>query len=246
MSVQPIILAGGKGTRMNNPDVPKVLVPVCGQPMLSHLLNTVQATGFLPPAVVVSYHKEKVEQTYAGEHITFVHQPEQLGTGHAVRCCEDQLKGKAEIYLIMNGDHPLWTKETMQRLVDRHRESGAVMSLVTLETEHPSFWNFGRIIRDEVGAIAAIREVKDATEDEKSIQEVNPALYCFSHDWLWSALGKVDTENAQHEYYITDLLEIAVQEGQTIASVLAQDWQETLGINTPEQLQEVERCMVKP
>jgi bifunctional UDP-N-acetylglucosamine pyrophosphorylase/glucosamine-1-phosphate N-acetyltransferase len=141
----------------------------------------------------------------------------------------------------MCGDNPLLTMETMKRLVAEHDETGAVLSLATLHTDNPAFYNFGRIIRDENGHVAAIREYKDATEEEREIKEVNPGLYCFSDKWLWNALDKLNRANAQGEYYITDLLAIAIEEGQEVASVEMETWQETLGINTPEQLAEVEK-----
>lgn len=240
MTVQPIILAAGKGTRMNNPEIPKVLVPLKGRSIVSYLLDIVQGDGFLPPVLVVGYHQEKVREAF-GSNVRYITQEEQLGTGHALSICQEELADTADIFLVMNGDHPLWTDETMKRLVAEHERSGAMMSLVTLETDHEAFSNFGRIIRDEEGKIDAIREVKDCTDEEKQIQEVNPALYCFNNDWLWQALKKVDTANAQKEYYITDLLEIATDEGQIISSVKASTWQETLGINTPEQLEEAEK-----
>lgn len=241
--VQPIILAGGQGTRMNNPEVPKPLVPLKGRPIISYLLDTIESDGFMPPALVVGYRHEKVRETFGAARYTYIYQAEQLGTGHAVAICEAELAGKADLYLVMNGDHPLWTIETMKRLVAEHETKGATVSMVTLTTDNEAFYNFGRIIRGADGKIEAIREVKDCTEEEKKIKEVNPALYCFDGDWLWSALKKINTENAQHEYYITDLLEIAVNEGEPMATVEASSWQETLGINTSEQLEEVEKWM---
>ena len=226
---------------MNNPDIPKVLIPLKGRPIISYLLDTIEQDGFLAPVLVVGYHHEKIEEYFGADQYRYVLQEQQLGTGHAVAVCEQMLKGTADLFLVMNGDHPLWTAETMQRLVNEHERTGAVVSLVTLTTDNEAFHNFGRIIRGEDGKIEAIREIKDCTEEQKQIKEVNPALYCFNDKWLWSALQKINTENAQHEYYITDLLAIAVEEGVPMASVEATNWQETLGINTPEQLEEVEK-----
>ena len=240
MKIQPIILAAGKGTRMNNPDIPKILVPINNRPIISYLLERVKEGEFLSPTLVVGYQQEKVRQEL-GDEYTYVVQEEQLGTGHAVQVCESALRGTSDILLIMNGDHPLWTVETMRRLVTEHVVSGAVLSLATLETDHPAFHNFGRIIRNEEGIIVGIREYKDCTEEERQIKEVNPSLFCINDTWLWDALKKIDRGNVQGEYYITDLLAIAVEEGKHIGSVKASTWQETLGINTPEQLQEVEK-----
>ncbi|MEI6478306.1 MAG: NTP transferase domain-containing protein [bacterium] len=237
MSVQPIILAAGKGTRMNNPDLPKPLVLLKGRPMVSYVLDTVEKAEFLPAALVVGYLKEKVSQTL-GDGYTYVAQDEQLGTGHAVAVCEEQLAGTADCFLIVCGDMPLLKPETLKKVVEVHDESRAVLSLATLRTDRPDFNSFGRIIRDTEGNIKAIREYKDATEEERAINEYNPGIYCFSDSWVWDALRKVDRVNAQGEYYLTDLLAIAVAEGEKIASVEMTSWQETLGINSPEQLEE--------
>lgn len=238
--VQPIILAAGKGTRMNNPDLPKVLVPLKGKPVISYILDTLAESSFQAPAIVVGYLEDKVRAAL-GPAYTYVTQAEQLGTGHAIAVCEEDLRGKSEVLLVMCGDMPLLTLEAMEQLVSEHQRSGAVLSLSTLHTDNPAFYNFGRIIRDENGNVAAIREYKDASEEERAIKEVNPGLYCFSDAWVWNALRKIDRANAQGEYYITDLLAIAVEEGQTVASVEMDSWQQTLGINTPEQLAEVEK-----
>lgn len=241
MIIQPVILAAGKGTRMNNPEIPKVLVPIVNnKPIISFLLDNLENSGFAGPILVVGYHQEKVRE-YFGNKYTYVTQEEQLGTGHALSVCRPDVEGNADILLVMNGDHPLWTLETMRSLIDEHVKSQAVFSLVTLVTDHEAFQNFGRIIRDDQGHITGIREFKDCTDEEKAIQEVNPALYCFDNRWVWQALTKLTQVNAQHEFYITDLLAIAVEEGKRIGSVPATSWQETLGINTPEQLEEVKK-----
>jgi len=133
--------------------------------------------------------------------------------------------------------------KTLQRLIDRHQESGAALTLATLKTNHPSFDNFGRILRDADDEILGIREVKDCSPDEREITEYNPGLYCFSDAWLWGALDQIKPANAQGEYYLTDLLAIAIQQGQKTASVQLTEWHEALGVNTPEQLAEVEALL---
>lgn len=240
MTVQPIILAAGKGTRMNNPDLPKVLVSLKGRPVISYVLDTIKTAGFMSPALVVGYHQDKVKQALGSEY-TYISQEEQLGTGHAVAVCEGDLAGKADTFLVLCGDMPLLSAATLQRVVEEHEKENAVLTLATLKTDQEAFYNFGRIMRDEQGKIIAIREYKDASEEERAINEYNPGVYCFSDSWLWEALKKIDKENVQGEYYITDLLAIAVEEGQRIASVKMETWQETLGINTPEQLAEAEK-----
>lgn len=240
MKIQPIILAAGKGTRMNNPDLPKVLAPLKERPIISYLLDTITKTGFMTPALVVGYHQEKVREAL-GNTYTYITQEQQLGTGHAVAVTREALEGTADAYLVMCGDTPLLSLESIQKLIAAHETSKSVLSLATLVSDNEYFRSFGRIIRDENGIIKAIREYKDCTDEEKAIQEVNPGLYCFNDSWLWSALEKIDQSNAQGEFYITDLLSIAVEEGQVTSSIGMKSWQETLGINTPEQLAEAEK-----
>jgi len=225
---------------MNNPDIPKMLYPLKGRPIICHLLDRLAEADFMPPVLVVGYLHEKV-RAELGDSFTYIVQEEQLGTGHAVDVCRDALAGKADVFLVMNGDHPLWTAETMKRLVTQHEASGAELSLVTLMTDHPAFENFGRIIRNNQGTIIGIREFKDCTPEEQAINEVNPALYCFNDSWLWDAIDKIDNQNAQKEYYLTDLLAIAIEENHPISSVKASSWQEALGINNLEQLAEAEK-----
>lgn len=238
MTVQPIILAAGRGKRMGNPDLPKVLTQLEGHAVIEYLLESVNRTGFQVPAIVIGFHGEMVRLALGDAYI-YVIQEEQLGTGHAVTVCEPQLAGIAEAVLVMYGDQPLWSTATMQNLVAEHEKQEAVLSLATVSNDHPTFRSFGRIIRSENGEVVAIREQKDCTPEEEAILEVNPGLYCFSDAWLWSALKKIRTNNAQGEYYLTDLLGIAVEEGQKVASYSVEEWQETLGFNTPEQLEEV-------
>lgn len=244
MKIQPIILAAGKGTRMGNPDLPKVLAPLLNRPVIQYQLDTFKATDFLPPALVVGFHQDQVRAA-VGEGYIFIEQKELLGTGYAVMVCQEQLAHRADHFLIIYGDQPLWTAETMQRLVEEHAFSDADFSLVTVVSDHPSFQAFGRIIRNAEGEIVAIREYKDCNPEEAAIQEVNPGLYCVSDAWLWSALAQLQQNNAQAEYYLTELLEIAVREKRVIASVKVESWQETLGINTPAQLEDVEQTLMQ-
>ncbi len=238
MRIQPIILAAGKGTRMGNPDLPKVLIEVKGRPIISYLIDSVKNTGFLKPVLVIGYHQDKVREAL-GDSCRYIVQEEQLGTGHAVLACQKELEGTADVYIIMYGDHALWTTTTMCCLADEHQETGATLSLVTLRSKEEEFFNFGRILRDAEGTITGIRELKDCTEEEKAIDEYNPGMYCVNDDWLWGALSSIKSENAQHEYYLTDLLEIAIREKKRIAWAHPENWQEAIGINTPQQLEEV-------
>jgi len=240
MTVQPIILAAGKGTRMNNSELPKVMAILNGKPMITYLLHVLQQTEFLPPVIVVGYQKHKIIDGLGADSYTYVTQEEQLGTGHAVSVCKSEVSGKADTVLVINGDQPLTQASTMRLLMQEHIVTDSVASLATFVSDQETFAHFGRIIREESGRISAIREYKDATEEERLIQEYNPGLYAFKDSWLWEALEKVNKENAQGEFYLTDLLQIAVEEGENVSSVLMPDWKEALGINSPEQLRYVE------
>jgi bifunctional UDP-N-acetylglucosamine pyrophosphorylase/glucosamine-1-phosphate N-acetyltransferase len=242
MNIQPIILAAGKGKRMGNPDLPKVLTPLRGKPIVAHLLEVLAKGSFMPAALVVGHRHELVEEAL-GDSYRYIMQPELLGTGDAIKCCQAALQGTADAYLVMNGDHPLFSLATIEQLVAQHERDGAVMSLATVKTDQEAFANFGRIIRNSDGEIEAIREQKDSSEAELSLHEYNPALYCLSDAWLWPALAQITPENAQHEFYLTDLLQIAVEQGRKVGSITIERWQEALGINTPEQLAEVEKWM---
>ncbi|MBU6389058.1 NTP transferase domain-containing protein [Patescibacteria group bacterium] len=242
MKVQPIILAGGKGKRMGNAELPKVLSPLKDRPIISYLLDTFRDLPFLQPVLVVGFRQEMVRQAVGPEY-RYIVQEEQLGTGHAVSVCRSELEGTADCYLILYGDMPLWSGQTMQKLVGQHQESGSVLSMVTVNADHETFKSFGRIIRDDQGRIRAIREQRDCSPDELEISEVNPGLYCVDDRWLWDALERITCENAQAEYYLTDLLSLAIADGEKVESIRVEDWREALGINTPEQLMEVERIL---
>lgn len=243
MKLQPIILAGGKGKRMGNPELPKVLCPLNDKPILAYLLDTLKNSPFLPPALIVGHKQELVREAF-GAGYSYIFQEEQLGTGHAVLVAEEQLAGQADAFLILAGDQPLWSLETMEKLAKEHERQGATISLTTVVSPDPIYNDFGRILRDEKGDIIAIRELKDCTEAERAVQEYNPTMYCVSDTWLWSALSKIRTENVQAEYYLTDLVSIAVAEGLKVSSVQATNPQEAIGINNPQQLEEVSELLL--
>lgn len=219
-------------------DLPKALIPVAGKPILQRLLESVRASGVDDhPVVVVGFGQEQICHDF-GDVCRPVVQAEQLGTGHAVSVCRDEL-ADAENVLVLYGDHPFVSPETIQKLVALHHESGGVMSLMT--TVVPSFdgWYkifslWGRVLRDLQGKIIGNRQVKDATEAEREIKELDPALYCFSGPWLWENIFRVDNKNAQGEFYLTDLVKLAVSQGHEVQSMQI-DPRESIGINTPEE-----------
>jgi len=241
MAIQPVILAAGKGTRMGSSELPKVMIPVKGKPMLSYLLDSLSHTELLPPVLVVGFRSEVVKD-YFPKYQTILQQ-EQLGTGHAMLICEEELKGKSQGYLVLAGDQPLWKPSTLTELVRQHTEALADITVGTLTTDQSGFTDFGRIIRNASGEVEAIREYKDCTEEERLINEYNLTLYCFDDCFIWPALHQIKSGNTQGEYYITDVLAMALAENKKVHTYRVEDWQETLGINTPEQLQTIESLL---
>lgn len=237
MNTRIVILAAGKGKRMGV-EIPKVLVLLKGEPVLYHILRSVRAAGIDPhPIVVVGENKPLVEMSLreGGFAVEYVVQNEQLGTGHAVRVVEAAV-GSADSVLVLYGDHPFVSPATIGNIARLHEAERAVLALATLivpdfEGWRVSFADFGRIIRNEQGAIDRIVEKKDATPEELAVRELNPAFFCFNAPWLWQSLAKLKNANAQGEYYLTDLVKMAMNEGVKITSLVI-DAKEGAGINT--------------
>ncbi|RJQ28457.1 hypothetical protein C4571_03740 [Candidatus Parcubacteria bacterium] len=239
MHTRVVVLAAGKGTRMNS-HLQKVLLPFKGKPMIQRLVDAIVASGIDPrPLIIVGQQREEVQKTL-GNQCEYVVQEEQLGTGHAVRCAEKALKGKADAIIVLYGDHPFVKAETVKKLYDLHKKQGCPLTMMTTEVEdfkewRAPFYDFGRVIRDEKGMIRKVMERKDASPEELEIREVNPAFLCFDAEWLWQNLTKLRNNNAKKEYYLTDLVQIAIDEGACIASMNI-DPAESIGVNTPEHL----------
>lgn len=234
-----VVLAAGEGTRMKS-DLPKVLHPVCGRPMVEYVL---EAAGGAEPSrivVVVGYGKEQVKATL-GEGVEFVEQQEQRGTAHAVLQAEPALRDFAGDVLVLSGDTPLLKGETLQRLIRHHQEFGVVATVLTAEMDNPT--GYGRIIRDEHGLVDRIVEDQDATPQEQRVKEVNTGTYVFDSRHLFHALKLVRPDNKQEEYYLTDVFEIFNHWRLPIAALTAADPLETIGVNTRAQLREAERIM---
>lgn len=243
METRVIVLAAGKGTRMNgaNGGLLKVLTPLNGQPMIAHLLDAVRSSGVDARPVIVVGHNADFLRSSLGAAYDYVHQPEQLGTGHAVQCAEPLLSGSAKMVIVLYGDHPFVQPQTIANLHALHTREGRVLSMMTTTVEDFSGWrapfaDFGRVLRDATGNIAGIVETKDATPDQLLIREVNPSFFCFASGWLWKNLKKIGNNNAKHEYYLTDLVRIAIDQSEQIASMDINPL-ESIGINTPEHLE---------
>ena len=240
--IAAIILAAGKGVRMQS-DLPKVFHKLLGKPLLQHVLGTVQKLGIEKVCVVVGHKKELIADYFKDWPVTFVHQTEQLGTGHAVKVVEPYLKDFDGEVLVLAGDVPLLSKETLQELIDFHISRDA--SATDLTAQLPDAGSYGRIIRDNYGKIVKIVEKKDATPEQLQIKEINTGTFCFNSKDLFAALSEVKPLNAQKEYYLTDTIEILRQKGKNVFAFMAKNYKETLGINTKEELAEMGKSLLQ-
>jgi bifunctional UDP-N-acetylglucosamine pyrophosphorylase/glucosamine-1-phosphate N-acetyltransferase len=236
-STEVIILAAGKGTRMNA-DVPKVLVELGGIPMIKRVLHSVQNAGYSTPVVVVGFEAQMVKDV-CGESYTYVFQEEQKGTGHAVLVTEDALRDDTDCVVVVYGDQPFVTPKTLTGLAEPlHNGAHLVLATAVINDDElfeKQFARFGRIIRNEEGSIVKIVEAKDATEEELKVREVNVGFMAFNKQWAFRHLAELKNDNSQGEYYLTDLVKIAFEEGIKIHSVQMNE-KEALGANTKEQL----------
>ncbi len=236
-----IVLAAGKGTRMKS-ELPKVLVPVCGRPMLDYLLDTLAATGVNRVIVVVGYRADLVRAHLTGRpQIEFAEQAQQLGTGHAVMMCRQQLAGHDGPVLIVAGDSPLAQRASLEKLLQEYDGRQPACLLGTTNKSEPR--GLGRIVRDAAGHFQAIVEEKDATEAQRQITEVNMSCYVFHGPDLLFALDRIRAENSQGEYYLTDCPGVLKQAGRTVEALPVLTPIESLSINTVEELAIVERAM---
>lgn len=225
-----IILAAGKGKRMRS-GVAKVLHPLLGRPMLSYPLEVVLDEVRPEKTVLVIGHQaDVIRQTFADPRITFCHQQQQLGTGHAVAVTADILRGFPGTILILSGDTPLLRGATLRGMVDHHKGQGADLTIMTATREDPN--GYGRVVRASSGKVRKIVEEKDATEKELGVREINAGVYCIEAPFLFTVIATLRPENAQGEYYLTDIVEEALRQKKRVATYTPQDPDEALGINT--------------
>lgn len=239
-------MAAGKGTRMGDQPWPKVLTPLKGRPLIAYLLDEIKKLDMeKPPIIVVGFMQEKVRQEL-GDGYVYAVQEQQLGTGHAVAMAKDLVT--ADNVVVLYGDMPFISAESLKNLVQAQELTGDKLSMFTATVRNfdgptKPLERYGRIIRAPDGDILKITEFKDCTEAEKQIKEVNPGVYCFNSQWLWENIGRLGKQNSQAEYYLTDMLEIAVNQGERVNS-LPINPNEVLGINTWEDHGHAENLIV--
>jgi bifunctional UDP-N-acetylglucosamine pyrophosphorylase / glucosamine-1-phosphate N-acetyltransferase len=240
MSSIALILAAGEGTRMKS-DTPKVAHEVLGKPMIAWVVDAARAAG-CERVITVTGHGADTVETLLGEGVVAVRQEQQLGTGHAVMSARDELLGFEGSLVVLSGDTPLLTHETISGLVAMREASGAALTLLTTNFVDPT--GYGRIVRDmRDGGVARIVEEKDCSAEERRINEVNTGTYCFDAAVLFAHLDRLTTANAQAEYYLTDMVAIFNAEGLTVSAASTDDPLETLGVNSRIQLAEATKIM---
>ena len=238
MTIASIILAAGEGTRMRS-KYPKVLHRVAGKPMVWHSLKAVNKLVDLLPVLVVGFKAEDVMDAI-GEAAQYAFQNEQMGTGHAVACAQSKLEGKADMILVTFADMPLLRTESIQALIKLHQGSNSPVTMTSYIGEAAR--EFGRVVRDDEGHVAAIVEHADATPEQLAIREYNLSAYCFDAEWLWEALSRIPL-SAKGEYYLTDVIALAVDDGYQVESYIVDDPAEAIGPNNRIHLAEAEKEM---
>ncbi len=242
MRLAVIVLAAGEGTRMKS-SRPKVLHTVCEEPMVNFVLEAAEKLNPERTIVVVGRKAEMVKEDLScfGERVEFAHQDKQLGTGHAVSICEESLKDFEGMVFVLSGDTPLLRAGTLGKLLDVHEKTGAAASILTARMNNPT--GYGRIIRSSDGAVLSIIEEKDATDKERAITEVNTGTYCFDKNKLFEVLKKVDSNNQQGEFYLTDVIGILRDQGEKVMANATDDSNEVMGINSRVQLAKAEKAL---
>ncbi|AOR96413.1 bifunctional UDP-N-acetylglucosamine diphosphorylase/glucosamine-1-phosphate N-acetyltransferase GlmU [Bacillus subtilis] len=234
-----VVLAAGQGTRMKS-KLYKVLHPVCGKPMVEHVVDEALKLSLSKLVTIVGHGAEEVKKQL-GDKSEYALQAEQLGTAHAVKQAQPFLADEKGVTIVICGDTPLLTAETMEQMLKEHAQREAKATILTAVAEDPT--GYGRIIRSENGAVQKIVEHKDASEEERLVTEINTGTYCFDNEALFRAIDLVSNDNAQGEYYLPDVIEILKNEGETVAAYQTGNFQETLGVNDRVALSQAEQFM---
>jgi UDP-N-acetylglucosamine pyrophosphorylase len=235
-----IIMAAGKGTRMKDPSKVKVMYEVLGKPMIHYVVDLAYNLKADRVIVIVGYQREAVIQYISKSHpqIEIAIQAEQLGTGHAIMQAEPVLHNFHGDVIVLSGDVPLLTAPSMERLMEHHVHTKAVATILTAHLNDPA--GYGRIVRNDDGSVKKIVEQKDATEEERSVNEINSGIYVFDKQKLFESLEHISPHNVQKEYYLTDVFEYLWKHHWRVSALEALDVDEIRGINTKDQLKEAE------
>ncbi len=244
MSNCAVILAGGEGKRMKS-DKPKTLSPVLGKPMLEWVISALRNAGVDDICVVKGFKKECIEEYLdtLDFEIESVFQSERLGTGHAVMMAKDFLQRHSGNVIILNGDAPFMDSETIKSSLLQHMSDGCSATVISANVDDPT--GYGRIVRDEDGALKAIVEQKDADEETLKIKEVNSGGFWFDCDLLLSVLGRIKSDNKAGEYYLPDAIKLLLADGKRVGAYTAKCSDAVLGANNPDQLEELNRIAVQ-
>lgn len=234
-----LILAAGQGKRIKS-NLPKVLHKVCGKEMVKHVIDTAKKAGINDINLIIGKGAELVEERTKDSGVTYSLQAEQLGTGHAVKCAKEFLENKSGVVAVFTGDTPLIKQSTVESLINDHINNKNAATILTAMVDDPT--GYGRIVRDENGKVLKIVEHKDCNEEEIKIKEMNSAIYCFDIELLVKSLDKLNNNNNQGEYYLTDVIGILKDEGYSIGAVIT-DIEETIGVNSRVQLAEAEEIL---
>ncbi len=241
-SIATVILAAGKGKRMKS-DLPKVLHPLNGRPMIHYVIDAAQAVGSEKVVLVVGHKKEMVMEATRERGVEYAVQSEQLGTGHAVLQTRPFFEHYDGDILVLSGDVPLLRAETLRQLIDIHQKEQPLATMLTADMDDPT--GYGRIVRDEHGFVRQIVEEKDASPEIKKIKEINVGIYVFQAQSLFETLPLVKNDNNQGEYYLPDVIKIYVERGEKIVAVKTPDVAETHGINNVDQLKRAEQILLE-
>ncbi|HEY3309255.1 MAG TPA: bifunctional UDP-N-acetylglucosamine diphosphorylase/glucosamine-1-phosphate N-acetyltransferase GlmU [Desulfuromonadaceae bacterium] len=240
-NVAAVILAAGKGTRMKSRLV-KVLHPLAGRPMIAWPVEAARNAGAAPIVLVVGHQAAAVQTVFQDQaDVRIALQEEQLGTGHAVACAKEALTGFSGTILILCGDTPLLQADTLTSLLRFHRENSAIVTVLTAKMPDP--FGYGRVLRSNDGGVQRIIEQKDATAEQQLIREINSGIYCIEADFLFKNISNISSKNAQNEFYLTDLIAMAVQQGLVCLAMSTNDSDEIMGINDRVQLAEAAQIL---
>ncbi|MDI6765710.1 MAG: sugar phosphate nucleotidyltransferase [Bacteroidota bacterium] len=237
------IMAAGKGTRMQNPEKAKVMYEICSKPMAEYVVDLASKLQANRTLLIIGWQKELVVEHFSklNYKVEFVEQNEQLGTGHAILQTTEPLKDFTGDVLVLSGDVPLLTEKTVKALIGYHRATEAVATILTADLDDPS--GYGRIVHNNDGSVKKIVEHKDASKKELTIKEINSGIYVFSKEMLFECLPKLDPNNVQGEYYLTDVFELFWKNHWRVSAVKAIDSVEVMGINDLKQLEEAQSIM---